>query len=102
MPPTSDEFLNYTMEDLYIEYFEDYVDKIEKDPKGFEERKIGGVTYFRTGDPLIDKWEKQLEKGVTPDFEEGLTNEQREKWREVSSRLTNTSRAAINASRSRY
>ena len=38
--------------------------------------------YFdSTGDPLIDKWEDEVRRGLTPDLEEGLPPQEKEKLR---------------------
>jgi hypothetical protein len=41
-----------------------------------------GVFYFQdTGDPQLDKWEKELAQGLVPDLEEGLSSEEKAKLR---------------------
>lgn len=39
----------------------------------------GEFKFEDSGDPLLDKWEEELAKGVTPDLEEGLSPEARQK-----------------------
>lgn len=49
-----------------VEYLED---QIERDPQEALPRPVQGstTTLFRTGDPMVDKWEKSLANGETPD-----------------------------------
>jgi len=35
-----------------------------------------GDTPYVTGDPLIDKWEKELSEGLTPDLSEGMSSDE--------------------------
>ncbi len=35
--------------------------------------------FGETGDPLFDKWEKELAMGIEPDLTEGLPQEEKEK-----------------------
>jgi hypothetical protein len=88
LPWTHECAQNATIEDLLVEYHEDLYDK---DPS--EARKAwadGGEFYFEhTGDPLLDKWEEELAKGLIPDLEEGMSQEQRaqlQKEREAARR----------------
>lgn len=37
----------------------------------------GQVTFQNTGDPLIDKWEREISAGLTPDLMEGLSSKRR-------------------------
>ncbi len=78
LPPTSDEYLRYTPEELIVEFFEDY---FESHPAERLERQVheaSGQPYFVTGDPLIDKWEREIAEGREPDLDEALTPAQRE------------------------
>lgn len=67
-----------TLEDLLVEYYEDFY---EKNPS--EARKVfseNGEFFFEsTGDPLLDKWEEELQKGLIPDLEEGMSAADKEK-----------------------
>lgn len=49
----------YTIEELQVEYF---MHLIEEDPQAAYPRTASGDIQFRTGDPVIDKWEEQLAK----------------------------------------
>lgn len=57
-------------------YWEDYYQKHPTDAKRVGE---GKEVKFVTGDPLLDKWEEELSKGLTPDLTEGLAPEDRAK-----------------------
>jgi len=77
LPPTSDEYLRYTPEELLVEFFEDY---FESQPdqqlrRGVDERS--GQTYFVTGDPDIDQWEREVAAGHEPDYDAPLSPAQR-------------------------
>lgn len=39
------------------------------------------MVYTNTGDPLVDKWEQEIAKGIVPDLYEGLPSEKRERDR---------------------
>jgi hypothetical protein len=57
--------------ELLVEYFEDY---FEEHPR--ERLKAGkdeeGNIQFKTGDPLLDRWEAQIARGLSPDLTEGM------------------------------
>ena len=63
--PKSDEFNSYTLWELFVEFFEDYY---EREP---QEAHESGAPHI-TGDPVIDKWERELAQGLVPDLSEGL------------------------------
>lgn len=74
--PLKDPLLQtYTLEELQIEYF---MYAIEEDPQEAFSHKDMEHVQFRTGDPVIDDWEKKLaegrdseinwDAGVDPDF----------------------------------
>lgn len=73
MPSTHDLFQNATTFDLLVEFFED---QFEKDPNSMlmaAKGDDGEIVFEETGDPLIDKWEKELAMGLTPDLTEGMS-----------------------------
>lgn len=39
----------------------------------------GEIVIDDTGDPLLDKWERELAMGLEPDLEEGLSEEEKQK-----------------------
>ena len=56
---------------MLVEWWEDYFD--DNPNKIFETlSKDGEFTFSETGDPLIDKWEREIAKGLIPDLNEGL------------------------------
>jgi hypothetical protein len=69
LPPTSDEYLRYTLEQMFIEYWEDYY---EQHPHEVLE---SGNVRFVTEDPTINAWEEQLAKGEEPDLSAATTEE---------------------------
>lgn len=60
--------------ELLISFWEDH---FEENKTEAYRNKEGHVVY-RTGDPLIDKWEQELEMGIEPDLLEGLPTWHRE------------------------
>lgn len=64
-------------------YWEDYYLKHPVDAR----RTKGGHVVYTTGDPLIDKWERELEAGLEPDLTEGLSMMEREKEKRALERL---------------
>ncbi len=71
-PWTHKAFQEASIFELLVEYYEDV---FEKDPQAMLEAgrgEDGEVVFEETGDPLIDKWEKELAMGITPDLTEGL------------------------------
>lgn len=71
----SEEFGALTIEELLLEYYEDY---FEQNPRATMKELVDEKGHYRfahTGDPLIDKWEDELARGINPDLEEGLDSE---------------------------
>lgn len=71
-------FQNSNDFELLVEYYEDL---FASDPRASLQAVIGEDgegTFEGTGDPLIDKWEKELAMGIDPDLSEGLSKEARE------------------------
>jgi len=75
LPWTHESLQEQTLLDLLTAYWEDYYreNKIEAS------RREDGEVAFETGDPYIDKWEKELAMGLEPDLLEGLPSWHREK-----------------------
>lgn len=65
--PKSAEYNEYTIWEMMVEFFEDLY---SENPA--EAHEDGDVPHV-TGDPLIDKWEKEIAEGLTPDLSEGMT-----------------------------
>jgi len=51
-----------------ISFWEDYYQKNTIEAK----RRPDGEVQFETGDPYIDKWERELAAGIVPDLMEGF------------------------------
>lgn len=62
IPPTADEYLRYTPEELWVEFFEDYyrANPVESTAVGEEN---GEDVQFETGDPVIDEMERKMAAG---------------------------------------
>jgi len=68
-------FQNSTLFDLVVEFYEDL---FEEDPKAMLDAARGDdgeIVFEETGDDLIDKWERELSQGKTPDLTEGYSKE---------------------------
>ena len=57
-------------------FWEDYYRKHPIDAKRVGD---GKEVKFVTGDTLLDKWEDEISRGLTPDLTEGLSSEARAK-----------------------
>lgn len=72
--PWSDERAQtLTLFELTKLYWED---QYANDPKALlnaAKNERGDIVFEETGDPQIDKWEKEIAMGGTPDLNEGLT-----------------------------
>ena len=68
---------------MLVMFWEDYYHNNPIDAK----RTPSGEVFFSTGDPLIDKWEREISMGIEPDLLEGLSPEQREKEQKALTRL---------------
>ena len=70
LPPTSDEFLRYTLDELVLEFYEDYYDS---NAEGKLERELeeddGEEVCFVTGDEEFDELEKRITEGTISDEE---------------------------------
>jgi hypothetical protein len=60
--------------ELLIMFWEDYY---RKNPMESRRTEDGKVVFANTGDALIDKWERELAMGLTPDLLEGMSQEER-------------------------
>ena len=58
-----------------MEFYEDYFEKNPVEAIKAGKDKDGNI-QFVTGDPLIDRWEEQIAKGIMPDLTEGMTSEE--------------------------
>jgi len=69
-PITSVEWQNSYLDDLFVEMYEDLLEQ-DKDLLRELSLKYLGMEVSPTGDPLIDKWERQIARGEMPDLNEG-------------------------------
>lgn len=92
LPPNHKLFVSRSVGALYLEMYidmyvrrEDLMRDIEDETLGFKAigimtKELEDLNNFLGeesegfGDPLIDKWEKELEEGKIPDLNEGLSN----------------------------
>lgn len=71
IPWTSSYFQESTLLELLIEFMEDYYEN-NKSELFHDSLDADGNVVFDTGDPLIDKWEQEIAKGLSPDLLEGM------------------------------
>lgn len=77
LPSTHEAFQNSTIYELTIEFYEDLFEKDSKELLRAGKNEDGEFVFEETGDPLIDKWEKEIAQGITPDLTEGMNSEAR-------------------------
>jgi hypothetical protein len=78
---------------MLVGFWEDYYRK-----HSLEAKKVGsGEVVFKTGDPLIDKWEQEIAAGLVPDLFEGLPASHRERWKQEQTRHQKVLKAAQEA-----
>ena len=75
LPWNHEALQSQTLIELLVSFWEDYY---EDHPLEAKKGKDGEVV-FETGDQFIDKWEKELAMGLTPDLLEGLPSWHRDK-----------------------
>ena len=61
--------MRYTKMEMLLEFFEDLYDKFPEKMREFLS-SVGDTAIPITGDPVIDKWTAQLDRGETPNFDE--------------------------------
>lgn len=59
------------------ELWEDWLESHPGEQLRREVHEASGQAYYQVGDPVVDRWERQIAEGQEPDFDEGLTAEQR-------------------------
>ena len=69
-------------------------DHYRKNPTHSHQTADGQVIFANTGDPLIDKWEKELAQGLTPDLLDGVPLEEREAEARALEKLKTQQRAS--------
>ncbi len=82
VPRKSKILLEYSQEELMLEFLEDYIDS---DPnQAFPQEEFNaGRHYHRTGDPVVDSWSKDIAEGKTPDFLSSFNSEDRARIEKV-------------------
>lgn len=79
LPSTHELFLQSTLFDLLTEYYEDVYDDDTMAALDAIRGEDGEVVFEDLEDPLLAKWERELSQGITPDFEEGLPQKEKDK-----------------------
>lgn len=69
---------------MVTEFWEDYYAENPQEALRSGDRIV-------TGDPLIDKWEEEIHKGMDPDLSEGLTDDEYDKLLSWSARKSEES-----------
>jgi len=67
------------MPELLVEFYEDYYSEHPDEARRVFNKADGQFYFEETGDELLDKWERELEQGLTPDLEEGLSQSAKER-----------------------
>jgi hypothetical protein len=71
LPSTHEAFLNATLDDLYVEYYEQSF--IERPIEAHRRTPDSDIVFEATGDKLIDRWERTIAAGGVPDIDEHET-----------------------------
>lgn len=79
LPSTHELFQQATPFDLLTEYYEDLFDDDSMAALDAIRGEDGEVVFEDLDDPLLAKWERELAQGITPDFEEGLSEKEKDK-----------------------
>lgn len=84
--PSNHELLqNSTVFDLLVDF---WLGHYERNSLEAYRNEDGVIQFINTGDELIDKWEKELSEGKTPDYLEGFSQEEIDKLNELRVRGT--------------
>ena len=75
LPWTPSNLEDLSVFDLLVEFYEDLFESDKTALYDAARGEDGEIVFEETGDPLIDKWEKELAMGITPDLMEGLGQE---------------------------
>lgn len=80
LPWTHEAAQNATPFELLVELYEDHFDENPREQFDMlRNAESGEIEFEETGDELIDKWEKELALGITPDLSEGLSEDVKKK-----------------------
>jgi hypothetical protein len=85
LPSNHELFQNSTFFELLTDFWEDYY---HRNPLEAHRNEKGEIQFSSTGDELIDKWEKELAEGKTPDYLEAFSPADIEKLNELRTRGT--------------
>lgn len=83
LPSNHECFLDSSPIELLTEFWEDF---FYDSPIEAYRQPDGTVKFEDTGDPLVDKWEKELADGKIPDYMEAFTPEQLERLQSLRTR----------------
>lgn len=72
LPWTNPAFQESTTLELLTEYFEDDFEKHPNELLKAGKNEDGEIVFEETGDPIIDKWEREIAMGIEPDLTEGM------------------------------
>ena len=86
LPWTHELAQSNTWLDIAIEWWEDYYDRNPKELRSALADEDGEYYFSETGDDQIDKWEREMALGLTPDLEEGLPTSERDKLKKERER----------------
>lgn len=75
LPVSSQEWQNSYFEDLFVEFYEDLMEKDKEFSKELR-AKYTGMEMSPSGDSVTDMWERQIAHGETPDLSYGDTPEE--------------------------
>jgi len=82
LPWSHDAFQQLTVLELLTDFWEDYY---RRNPVETRRTESGDVVYANTGDPLIDKWEQEIARGLVPDLYEGIPQKKKDRKRQEDS-----------------
>lgn len=96
LPWTHESAQNSTLDELLVEYYEDLFEKNPSAARKALSDSSGEFFFEDDEDPLIQKWENELKRGLIPDLEEGLSQDEKAKLRSERAH-TKRARAAESA-----
>jgi hypothetical protein len=85
LPSNHELFQNSTFFELLTDFWEDY---FYRHPLEVHRNEKGEIQFSKTGDELIDKWEKELAEGKTPNYMEAFSADEINKLNELRMRGT--------------
>lgn len=85
LPSNHELFQTSTVWELLVDFWEDYFHKNSLEAYRNED---GQIQFVETGDELIDKWEKELAEGKTPDYMEAFSKDEIDRLNELRERGT--------------